>query len=273
MHYVQVRHEEMAAFMASAHAKFTGQPGLCYATSGPGAIHLLTGLYDAKADHVPVVAIVGQQARSALGASYQQEVDLQTLFSDVQRIRHDGDGARAGAHLHRPRGAHRAGQAGGDLRHHPERPAGARLRGPPMVHGATHTGVGYPGESKLPNQAALQRAADILNAGKKVAMLVGAGCLSATDEVIAVAERLGAGVAKALLGKAAVPDDLPYVTGSLGLLGTKPSWDLMQDCDTLLMVGSAFPYSEFLPKPGDARGVQIDIDGANLSLRYPMEYS
>jgi pyruvate dehydrogenase (quinone) len=143
----------------------------------------------------------------------------------------------------------------------------------PMVHGATHTGVGYPGESNLPGQAALQRAADILNEGKKVAMLVGAGALSATDEVIAVAERLGAGVAKALLGKAAVPDDLPYVTGSLGLLGTKPSWDLMQDCDTLFMVGSAFPYSEFLPKPGSARGVQIDIDGANLSLRYPMEYS
>ena len=273
MHYVQVRHEEMAAFMASAHAKFTGQPGLCYATSGPGAIHLLTGLYDAKADHVPVVAIVGQQARSALGSHYQQEVDLQTLFSDVceyvmtatvpgqvrtliDRAVRIAQAKRAVTCVIIPNDLQELTYA--DL---------------PNVHGATHTGVGYPGESNLPNQAALQKAADILNAGKKIAMLVGAGCLSATDEVIAVAERLGAGVAKSLLGKAAVPDDLPYVTGSLGLLGTKPSWDLMQDCDTLLMVGSAFPYSEFLPKPGSARGVQIDIDGANLSLRYPMEYN
>ena len=142
-----------------------------------------------------------------------------------------------------------------------------------MVHGATHTGVGYPGAATLPNLEDIQKAAEILNKGKKVAMLVGAGALHATDEVIAVANRLNAGVAKALLGKAAVPDDLPFVTGSLGLLGTKPSWDLMKECDTFLMVGSAFPYSEFLPKPGDARGVQIDIDGANLSLRYPMEYS
>jgi len=142
---------------------------------------------------------------------------------------------------------------------------------PPMAHGATHTGVGFPVRSLAPEPSALQAAADVLNAGKKVAILVGAGALEATDEVIAVADRLGAGVAKALLGKAALPDDLPFVTGSLGLLGTKPSWDLMKGCDTLLMVGSAFPYSEFLPKPGDARGVQIDIDGARLSLRYPME--
>ena len=273
MHYVQVRHEEMAAFMASAHAKFTGQPGLCYATSGPGAIHLLTGLYDAKADHVPVVAIVGQQARAALGSHYQQEVDLQTLFADVTeyvmtatvpgQVRTLIDRAVRIAQAKR---AVTCVIIPNDL----QELAYADL---PMVHGATHTGVGYPGESNLPNQAALQRAADILNEGNKIAMLVGAGCLSATDEVIAVAERLGAGVAKSLLGKAAVPDDLAYVTGSLGLLGTKPSWDLMQDCDTLFMVGSAFPYSEFLPKPGSARGVQIDIDGANLSLRYPMEYS
>ena len=273
IHYVQVRHEGMAAFMASAHAKFTRQPGLCYATSGPGAIHLLTGLYDAKADHIPVVTIVGQQARSALGSQYQQEIDLQTLFAEVAeyvmtttvpgQVRTLIDRAVRIAQAKR---AVTCVIIPNDLQ---ER-AYADL---PMVHGATHTGVGYPGESNLPNQAALQRAADILNEGKKIAMLVGAGCLSATDEVIAVAERLGAGIAKSLLGKAAVPDDLPYVTGSLGLPGTKPSWDLMQDCDTLFMVGSAFPYSEFLPKPGNARGVQIDIDGANLSLRYPMEYS
>ena len=274
MAYVQVRHEEMAAFMASAHAKFTGQVGLCYATSGPGAIHLLNGLYDAKADHVPVVAIVGQQARSALGASYQQEVDLQNLFKDVaseyvmtamvpEQVRTLIDRAVRIAQTKR---SVTCVILPNDLQE-------LDYVDPPMAHGATHTGVGYPGPSLVPGPDALARAADILNAGKRVAMLVGAGALHATDEVMAVADRLNAGVAKALLGKAVLPDDLPYVTGSLGLLGTKPSWDLMQDCDTLLMVGSAFPYSEFLPKPGHARGVQIDINGANLSLRYPMEYS
>jgi pyruvate dehydrogenase (quinone) len=273
MDYVQVRHEEMAAFMASAHAKFTGQPGLCYATSGPGAIHLLTGLYDAKADHVPVVAIVGQQARSALGASYQQEVDLQTLFSDVteyvitavvpEQVRTCIDRA---VRIAQSKRAVTCVVIPNDLQE-------VDYVDPPMAHGATHTGIGYPGAATLPGIDDLKKAAEILNKGTKVAMLVGAGALHATDEVIAVANRLNAGVAKALLGKAAVPDDLPFVTGSLGLLGTKPSWDLMKECDTLFMVGSAFPYSEFLPKPGNARGVQIDIDGANVSLRYPMEYS
>ena len=272
MQYVQVRHEEMAAFMASAHAKFTGGVGLCYATSGPGAIHLLTGLYDAKADHVPVVAIVGQQARTALGADYQQEVDLQNLFKDV-----------AGDYVH-------MASVPGQVRQLIDRavriastkrvvtcvilPNDLQLldyEDPPLVHGTTHTGIGYAGPAKLPDNAVLQQAAEVLNAGEKVAILVGAGALGATDEVIALAERLQAGVAKALLGKAVLPDDLPWVTGSLGLLGTKPSWDLMQGCDTFLMIGSAFPYSEFLPKPGSARGVQIDIDGGRLSLRYPME--
>ena len=273
MHYVQVRHEEMAAFMASAHAKFTGQPGLCYATSGPGAIHLLTGLYDAKMDHMPVVAIVGQQARSAIGASYQQEVDLQNLFADVseyvvtatvpEQVRTCIDRAVRIAAAKRtvctviiPN----------DLQE-------LTYKDPPVAHGATTTGIGYPGVAKTPERADLEKAAAILNAGKKVAMLVGAGALAATDEVIAIADRLGAGCAKALLGKAALPDDLPWCTGQIGLLGTKPSWDLMKECDTFLMVGSAFPYSEFLPEPGAARGVQIDIDGANLSLRYPMEYN
>lgn len=274
MDYVQVRHEEMAAFMASAHAKFTGQVGLCYATSGPGAIHLLNGLYDAKADHMPVVAIVGQQARSALGASYQQEVDLQNLFKDVAsefvmtavvptQVRTLIDRAVRIAHSKR---TVTCVIMPNDLQE-------LDYEEPPMAHGATHTGVGFAGEATLPGMDALRRAAEILNRGKKVAMLVGAGALHATDEVIAVADRLNAGVAKALLGKAVVPDDLPYVTGSIGLLGTKPSWDLMKECDTFLMVGSAFPYSEFLPKPGDARGVQIDINGSNVSLRYPMEYS
>ncbi|HTO61244.1 MAG TPA: thiamine pyrophosphate-requiring protein [Bradyrhizobium sp.] len=271
MHYVQVRHEEMAAFMASAHAKFTGQVGLCYATSGPGAIHLLNGLYDAKMDHVPVVALVGQQARSAIGASYQQEVDLQTLFGDVteyvamasvpEQVRHlidravrIADNKRAVTCVILPN----------DLQE-------LDYKDPPLAHGATHTGIGYAGPAKLPDEALLRAAANVLNRGNKVAMLVGAGALDATDEVIAVAERLQAGIAKALLGKAAVPDDLPFVTGSIGLLGTRPSWDLMKNCDTFLMVGSAFPYSEFLPKPGAARGVQIDIDGNRLSLRYPMD--
>jgi pyruvate dehydrogenase (quinone) len=268
---VQVRHEEMAAFMASAHAKFTGQVGLCYATSGPGAIHLLNGLYDAKMDHVPVVALVGQQARSGLGASYQQEVDLQNLFKDVTeyvgmasvpvQVRHLIDRAVRIAHNKR---TVTCVILPNDLQE-------LEYRDPPLAHGATHTGVGYAGPAKLPDESLLRAAADVLNGGKKVAMLVGAGALDATDEVIAVAERLQAGVAKALLGKAAVPDDLPFVTGSIGLLGTKPSWDLMKGCDTFLMVGSAFPYSEFLPKPGAARGVQIDIDGSRLSLRYPMD--
>ena len=272
MEYIQVRHEEMAAFMASAHAKFTGQVGLCYATSGPGAIHLLNGLYDAKLDHVPVVALVGQQARTALGASYQQEVDLQNLFKDVasefvgfasvpEQVRHLIDRAVRIAHTRR---TVTCVILPNDLQQLP-------YKDPPLAHGTTHTGIGYAGPAKLPDDAVLRAAADVLNSGKKVAMLVGAGALNATDEVIAVAERLKAGVAKALLGKAVLPDDLPYVTGSIGLLGTRPSWDLMKGCDTFFMVGSSFPFSEFLPEPGAARGVQVDIDGSRLSLRYPME--
>ena len=272
MEYIQVRHEEMAAFMASAHAKFTGGVGLCYATSGPGAIHLLNGLYDAKMDNQPVVAIVGQQARTALGAHYQQEVDLVSLFKDVasdyvaigtvpSQVRHMVDRA---VRIAQNKRSVTCIILPNDLQL-------MTYVDPPMAHGSTHTGVGFPSESKVPDLAGLRAAAKVLNEGKRVAMLVGAGCLNATDEVLAVAERLGAGIAKALLGKAVVPDDLPFVTGGLGLLGTKPSWHLMQECDTLLMVGSAFPYSEFLPKPGRARGVQIDLKGEMLSLRYPME--
>jgi len=272
MQYVQVRHEEMAAFMACAHAKFTGEVGLCYATSGPGAIHLLNGLYDAKMDHVPVVAIIGQQARTAIGAHYQQEVDLQSLFKDVasdfigmasvpEQVRHLVDRAIRIASTRR---TVTCVILPNDLQE-------LEYVDPPVAHGTTHTGVGYAGPAQRPNDAVLQEAASVLNAGKKVAILVGAGALGATDAVIAVAERLQAGVSKALLGKAVVPDDLPFVCGCLGLLGSKPSWDMMQECDTLLMVGSCFPYSEFLPKPGSARGVQIDIDGGMLSLRYPME--
>ena len=271
--YVQVRHEEMAAFMACAHAKFTGEVGICLATSGPGAIHLLNGLYDAKMDHQPVVAIVGQQARAALGGDYQQEVDLISLFKDVAheyvhmattpaQVRHLVDRAIRIAQAERtvtciifPN----------DLQ---EMPA---METPPRKHGTVHSGLGYSAPRVIPKDADLRRAAEILNTGKKVAMLVGAGALQATDEVMEVAELLGAGVAKALLGKAVLPDELSYCTGPIGLLGSKPSWDMMTECDTLLMVGSSFPYSEFLPKEGQARGVQIEIDPKMVSIRYPME--
>ncbi|GAN98512.1 thiamine pyrophosphate protein [Komagataeibacter xylinus NBRC 13693] len=270
--YVQVRHEEMAAFMATAHAKFTGQVGLCFATSGPGAIHLLNGLYDARLDHVGVVAIMGQQARTAIGTNYQQEIDLQSLCKDVageyivtvtepSQIRHALDRA---VRIARDRRTPTVVIVPNDLQELP-------YSDPPVAHGSTHTGIGMTVGSKVPEDTGLRLAADILNAGRKVAILAGAGALEATDQLIQIADILGAGIAKALLGKAAVPDELPFVTGSIGLLGTKPSWDLMKECDTFLMVGSTFPYSEFLPRPGQARGVQIDINGANLSLRYPME--
>ena len=271
--FIQARHEEMAAFMACAHAKFTGELGVCMATSGPGAVHLLNGLYDAKLDHQPVVAIVGQQARAGLGGNYQQEIDLQSLFKDVahefvemamvpEQIRHLVDRACRIALAER---TVTALIIPNDLQ---EADAVAQ---PPRKHGTVHSGPGYQRPRVIPADAELERAAEVLNAGSKVAMLVGQGALHASDEVIEVAELLGAGVAKALLGKAVLPDDLPYVTGSIGLLGTKPSWTLMQECDTLLMVGSSFPYSEFLPEEGNARGVQIDIDGRMLGIRYPME--
>lgn len=270
--FIQARHEEMAAFMASAHAKFTGELGVCIATSGPGASHLLTGLYDARMDHMPVLAITGQQARAALGGHYQQELDLPSMFKDVagafvqqasvpSQIRHLADRAVRIALSERKVTALILPNDLQDLEYEP----------PGRKHGTLHSGVGYRKPKTVPYPDDLQRAADVLNAGKKVAILVGAGALEATDEVMAVAEKLGAGVAKALLGKAALPDDLPYVTGSIGLLGTEPSYKLMTECDTLLMIGSGFPYSEFLPKEGAARGVQIDIKADMLSIRYPME--
>jgi pyruvate dehydrogenase (quinone) len=270
--FVQVRHEEMAAFMASAHAKFTGELGVCLATSGPGASHLVTGLYDAKLDHVPVLAIVGQQARTAIGAHYQQEIDLPAMFKDVAgaftgmamvpaQVRHLVDRAVRIALGHRKVTAL---VFPNDMQNVP-------MEEPPRHHGAVFSGVGWTPPRVVPSDADLRRAADILNAGEKVAILVGAGAKEATDEVIAVADRLGAGAAKALLGKQVLPDDLPWVTGSIGMLGTKPSYELMTGCDTLLMIGSGFPYAEFLPKEGQARGVQIDLDPAMLSIRYPME--
>ncbi|WP_305097292.1 thiamine pyrophosphate-requiring protein [Croceibacterium aestuarii] len=268
--FVQVRHEEMAAFMASAHAKFTGELGVCLATSGPGASHLLTGLYDARMDHMPVLAIVGQQARTAIGAHYQQELDMTSMFKDVAgaftgyamvpaQVRHLVDRA---VRIAKGRNRVTALVFPNDLQE-------KKYTEPPRKHGAVFSGIGYSRPQIAPAPADLERAAEVLNAGGKVAMLVGAGCKGATDQVIAIADKLGAGAAKALLGKDVLSDDLPWVTGSIGLLGTKPSWDLMKECDTLLTLGSGFPYSEFLPEEGQARGVQVDIEPEMLSIRFP----
>src|SRR5437762_4111569 len=271
--FIQARHEELAAFMAGAHAKFTGEPGVCLATSGPGAIHLLNGLYDAAMDHQPVVAIVGQSATTALGGEYQQEVDLQNLFKDVAHnyvttvtapssVRHAIDRAFRIAISEKcvtcvivPK----------DLQEE------KAVEQQEHAHNTIHSSLGYTAPRIVPRDEDLKRAAEVLNAGQKVAMLVGAGCMRAAAEVVQVADVLGAGIAKALLGKAVLPDDTPGCTGSIGLLGTKASWKMMSECDTLLMVGSSFPYSEFLPKEGQARGVQIDLKGRMLGIRYPME--
>jgi pyruvate dehydrogenase (quinone) len=272
LEFVQTRHEEIAAFAASAHAKLTDHVGVCLATSGPGAIHLLNGLYDAKLDHAPVVAIVGQQARMSLGASYQQEVDLQSLFKDVahEYVETCMD-PRQAAHL-----VDRAVRIALSQRTVtaiivPNDVQEMEYSDPPSAHGAVRSSPGWTPPRVVPREDDLRRAADVLNAGERVAILAGRGARHATDELLAVADTLGAGIAKALNGRAVVPDDVPYVTGSIGLLGTKPSDDMMQSCDTLLMVGTSFPYSEWLPEPGQARAVQIDIDPRNLSMRYPVE--
>jgi pyruvate dehydrogenase (quinone) len=269
--FIQVRHEEMAAFMASAYSKFSGELGVCLATGGPGASHLITGLYDAKLDHVPVLAITGQAPRAVRGAHYQQEINLDRMFSDVAsyvqeastppQVRHMVD---RGMRIALSENGVSVLILPGDLQDEP-------YEDPPRQHGAILSGIGYSKPSTIPKRADLEAAAAVLNAGAKVAILVGAGALGATEEVIAIADKLNAGAAKALLGKAALPDDLPWVTGTIGLLGTKPSYEMMMGCDTLLMIGSGFPYSEFLPKEGQARAVQIDIDASMLSVRYPME--
>ena len=269
--FVQTRHEEMSAFMACAHAKWTGQPGVCMATSGPGAIHLLNGLYDAKLDHQPVVAIVGQTNLTALGGDYQQEVDLQALFQDVAAYVQ-----MVGAPQQIPAVVDRAFRVAlsqrtvtalivpADVQELEYEPPEHEFK---MVPGS----LGWSQSRVIPPADEVQRAADVLNEGQRVGILIGQGARAAADEVIEVADRLGAGVAKALLGKDVLPDDLPFVTGSIGLLGTKPTHDMMMGCDTLLMIGSSVPYTQFLPEFGQARGVQIDIDGKMIGLRYPME--
>jgi pyruvate dehydrogenase (quinone) len=271
--FIQTRHEELAAFMATAQAKVTGKVGVCMATSGPGAIHLLNGLYDAKLDHQPVLAIVGQQKMMSLGSNYQQEVDLVSLFKDVahEYVHMCTDPAQM-AHL-----VDRAMRIAevertvtclivpADVQDQP-------YEEPPREHGAVHSSPAAVHKPRvIPADADLQAAAQLLNEASKPAILIGAGAAGAPDEVIAMADKLGCGVAKALNGRSALPDDLPFVTGSIGLLGTKPSEHMMSGCDALLMVGSSFPYSEWLPEPGQARGVQIDLDARMLGIRFPME--
>ncbi|MBO1419096.1 thiamine pyrophosphate-requiring protein [Streptomyces sp. FH025] len=270
--FVQARHEEMAAFEAVGYAKFSGRTGLCVATSGPGAIHLLNGLYDAKLDHVPVVAVVGQTDRSAMGGSYQQEVDLLSLFKDVaaeycqmvtvpEQLPNVLDRAMRTAAARRTVTAVIVPADVQELDYSP----------PQHAFKMVPSSLGTPHWTIVPEEDELRRAADVLNSGRKVAMLIGQGARNAREQVQETAELLGAGVAKALLGKDALPDVLPYVTGSIGLLGTRPSYELMRDCDTLLTVGSSFPYTQFLPEFGQARGVQIDLDPFMVGLRYPYE--
>jgi pyruvate dehydrogenase (quinone) len=270
--FVQTRHEEMAAFAAVGYAKFTGRVGVCAATSGPGAIHLLNGLYDAKLDHVPVVAIVGQTSRSAMGGSYQQEVDLLSLFKDVasdycqmvtvpEQLPNVLDRAMRIAISERTVTALILPSDVQELEY----------SAPTHAFKMVPSSLGISEPELLPPEADLRRAAEILNAGERVAVLIGQGARRAREEVVELADLLGAGVAKALLGKDVLSDEMPFVTGSIGLLGTRPSYELMMDCDTLLTIGSNFPYTQFLPEFGQARAIQIDIDPRFIGMRYPYE--
>jgi pyruvate dehydrogenase (quinone) len=269
--FIHVRHEEAAAFMACAYAKYTGKLGVCLATSGPGGIHLLNGLYDAKLDGQPVLAITGHAFHDLIDTHTQQDVDLDRLFEDVSvyntrvmgsaHVRNVTDLAcrtalnyRGVAHLNIPSDIQDQTSDERSKRNVPKHTASTAAR-----------------SGRLPCETDLARAAEILNRGKRMAMLVGQGALGARNEVIAMAEKLGAPIIKALLGKAVVPDDCPYTTGGVGLLGTRASQEALEDCDTLLIVGSSFPYIEFYPEPGKARAIQIDIDPARIGLRYPVE--
>ena len=270
--FIQSRHEEMSAFEAVGYAKFSNKIGVCAATSGPGAIHLLNGLYDAKLDHVPVLAIVGQTERTAIGGSYQQEVDLANLFKDVaseyvemvtvpEQLPNVLDRAIRTALSRRAPTAVIIPSDVQELEYSP----------PTHAFKMVPSSIGFEWPHIEPSREGLQRAADVLNAGKRVAILIGSGARGAVAEITEVADVLGAGVAKALLGKDVLSDELPWVTGAIGLLGTRPSYELMRDCDTLLTVGASFPYSQFLPEYGQARGVQIDIDPTLIGMRYPNE--
>ncbi|MEV6670703.1 thiamine pyrophosphate-requiring protein [Streptomyces sp. NPDC051162] len=270
--FVQSRHEEMAALEAVGYAKFSGRLGVCAATSGPGAVHLLNGLYDAKLDHVPVVAVVGQTHRSAMGGAYQQEVDLHSLFKDVacdyletvnvpEQLPNVLDRAVRTAYARRSPTAVIIPGDVQDLDYVP----------PSHAFKMVPSSLDLSGWQTVPSTESLRRAAEVLNAGERVAILIGQGAAGARAETEEVADVLGAGVAKALLGKDALSDELPYVTGSVGLLGTRPSYEMMRDCDTLLTIGSNFPYAQFLPEYGQARAVQIDVDPRLIGMRYPYE--
>jgi pyruvate dehydrogenase (quinone) len=269
---VQVRHEESAAFAACGYAKFSRRLGVCLATSGPGGIHLLNGLYDAKMDGQPVLAITGHTFHDLIGTHYQQDVDLDKLFMDVAaynerimgpaHVRNVVDEAvktaiskRTVAHITIPK----------DIQDWAN--DGSRSKANIPQHSADL----YTESLPLPTQSLLQQAADIINRGSKIAILAGRGCLPARKEVIALAEKVGAPIIKPLLGKAVVPDDHPYTTGGVGLLGTAPSQEALQECDTLILAGTSFPYMEFYPKPGQAKAIQIDIDPARIGLRYPVQ--
>ena len=269
---IQVRHEEAAAFAACGYAKFSRRLGVCLATSGPGGIHLLNGLYDAKFDGQPVLAITGHTFHDLIGTHYQQDVDLDKLFMDVaaynervmgpEHVCNVVDEAiktaiskRTVAHITIPKDIQDWTSNG--------------LRSKANI--AKHSGNLYTDPLPLPAQSQLEQAADVINQGSRVAILAGRGCLPARAEVIALAEKLGAPIIKPLLGKAVVPDDHPYTTGGVGLLGTAPSQEALQECDTLILAGTSFPYIEFYPKPGQAKAVQIDIDAARIGLRYPVD--
>ncbi len=270
--FVQARHEEMSAFEACGYAKFSDKPGVCVATSGPGAIHLLNGLYDAKLDHVPVVAIVGQTNRSAMGGSYQQEVDLMSLFKDVasdylqmvtvpEQLPNVIDRAMRISMANRTVTAIIVPADVQELEYSP--PTHAFKMVPSSL------GIDFPRTD--PDEDAVRRAAEVLNSGEKVAILAGQGARGARDELVQVAERLGAGVATALLGRDVLPDGYPWLTGAIGLLGTRPSYEMMMGCDTLLMVGTSFPYTQFMPELDQARAVEIDADPRFIGMRYPTE--
>ena len=269
---IQTRHEEMAAFMAAAHAKFTGDFGVCIATSGPGAIHLLNGLYDAKLDHQPVVAIIGQQKQLSIGAAYQQEVDLNTLFKDVSSYVTTVTHPAAARHvIDRAVRVAMADRSVSTIIFPEDIQEADAAEAPPRMHGAVFSSIGYIEPEIIPPAQQLERAAELLNNAKKIAMLVGQGAAKAEDEVIEAAEVLGCGIAKALLGRAHPPDDLPFVTGPIGLLGSKPSYDMMMNCDLLFMIGTSFPYAEWLPEEGSCKCVQIDIDARYIANRYPVD--
>lgn len=271
--FIQVRHEEAAAFAACAYGKFTGRLGVCLATSGPGGIHLLNGLYDAKMDGASVLAITGHHYHDLIDTHAQQDVDLDYLFKDVALY-----STRVMGPAHVENVAELACRTALAYRGvaHINFPTDFQDEEMKQEHRSKRNRAGHASDMPsflpgIPDESLLRRAAEILNAGKKITLLAGRGALKATDELLEVADLLGAPIVKALLGKACVPDDSPYTTGGIGLLGTRPSEEAMEACDTLLMVGTSYPYIEFLPKPGQARGIQIDADPARIGLRYPVE--